>query len=414
MATIDYQEMMNALGYTHVQKKHKEIYDVWANEPIVWYFPLEDLAFIIETLSLENPEKDAVIHAHHVINHDPKLFEIMSFIQNITMIKAHPSDWLANQAPLISHETLSTSVIQLMAILSLIPLAKKDYESRGIDQKHRMFNLNHLKGYIKNYRIKHHDVGIELYGWTTYLASLGLIHLGSLHFMHHKYSEPFIFYRHKTTLSVIAFALEGIRVRQDGQLDGVNGKYDLRNITSYIIDQDKLTAYPIHPKGWIDEKPLTIDLKDYDCILKPGDVVIDFHIPTRSDYTLNGIRHSFEDAIQFFQKHYHEYDYQAFWCTSWLYSPQIDQLITKPTSNILTVAEQGYILPATPGAQSLYTFVFQTEQPDFNTIKAKTSLEQSVIDYIQNGHSINAGCYLYFIKDIDEFGKSFYRTGMII
>ncbi len=410
MAILNYQDMMKALGYTKPQQKHQLIYDAWAKEPIVWYFPQGDLDFIIQSLSLDQVENEAIKHAHSVILDDTTLYQIMSFIQAITIQKAHPSDWLANQAPQITHPILSTSVIQLIAILSLIPLAKKDYQDRAISDEHMMFNLNHLKGYIKNYRIKHQKVGIELYGWTTYLASLGLIHLGYLHFMHHQYNDPFIFYRHKTTSSVLAIAKEGLSVRKDGQFNGVNKVFDLRNITTLEIENNKIMAYPVHPKGFIQTDPISIRLEDYECILKPGDVVIDFHIPTRSNYSISGIKHSFEEAISFFRNHYKDYDYQAFWCTSWLYSPQIESLISKEESNILQVARQGYRLPATPGAESLYSFVFQTENPDFKTIHPKTSLESSVIDYVQQGHTINAGCYLYFIDDIHLFGKMPYLT----
>ncbi len=409
MAILNYQEMMKALGYIKPTQKHQLIYNEWEKEPIIWYFPKEDLDFIIHVLSLDEEEIEAVTQAYHVILDDASLYEMMSFIQAITIVKAHPSDWLANQAPKITHPILSTSVIQLMAILSLIPLAKKDYKERSIRDEHMMFNLNHLKGYIKNYRTKHQQVGIELYGWTTYLASLGLIHLGYLHFMHHQYNDPFIFYRHKLTSSVIAIAKEGLSVRNDGQFDGVNKVYDLRNITTLNIENNEIKAYPVHPKGFIQVDLMSIRLEDYECILKPGDVVIDFHIPTRSDYTIYGIKHSFEEAISFFQNHYKDFDYQAFWCTSWLYSPQIESLIAKDDSNILQVARQGYRLPATPGAESLYTFVFQTEHPDFKTIQPKTSLQSSVIDYIRSGYTINAGCYLYFIDDIDRFGQMPYQ-----
>lgn len=61
-------------------------------------------------------------------------------------------------------------------------------------------------------------------------------------------------------------------------------------------------------------------------------------------------------------------------------------------------------MPATPGQESLFTFVFQHESPDIDKHEPRSSLERDVIMFIKQGGRINAGLYLYSLDDIDRFG----------
>lgn len=408
MATPTYNQLIQRLGYKTLSDRVEKLYHSWLKTECLWRMSKDDLLWIFKTLELDEVTQNELSKAYDMIKQDENMSMIFSFLQYIIIIAAHPSDWLIKEAPHIQHQEVSESVFQLMTILSLIPVAKEDHHQRHIAEEHMMFNLNHLKGYIRNYYQKNHQVGIENFGWTTYLASLGLIHLSSLHFMHHIYTDRFIFFRNNTTQEVIALAEKDVSVRVDGQFNGING-YDAQALIT-TFDEDDLTyrGYKVNPMGSITDEMIVLDKSVYTMILKPGDFVIDFHIPTRSDYTIDGFRHSLNLAKDFFNTHYADYTYPAFWCVSWLYSPQITMIIDKPQSNITQIAKQGYRLPATPDVKSLYSFVFNTSEPDLENINPKTSLERNIIDYIHSGSTINAGCFIYFFNDLNQFGNSPY------
>jgi hypothetical protein len=408
MAAPSYQKLIEDLGYKTLPERAENLYTSWIQTDMLWHMSKDDLVWICKVLELNEIIQNTLIKAYKTIQQNEKLLSILSFLQYLIIIGAHPSDWLIKEAPHITHEDISESVFQLLTILSLIPVAKEDHIRRHISEEHMMFNLNHLKGYINPYYLKHQAVGIDNFGWTTYLASLGLIHLSSLHFMHHVYTDRFLFFRNHKTKEVIALAEKGISVREDGQFNGVNEYYNQKFITTFDEDDVSYKGYRMNPMGSISSRLVELQKNEYELILKSGDYVIDFHIPTKSDYTIDGFRQSLNQAKDFFKSHYPEYTYPAFWCVSWLYSPQITALIDKPSSNIIHIAKQGYRLPATPDAKSLYSFVFGTSEPDLSKIEAKTSLERSVIHHITSGYTINAGCFIYFFDDLNCFGETPY------
>jgi len=408
MLAPTYQSLLSDLGYQTLPERVEKLYQSWLKTDRTWQMTDEEFIWIISTLQLDADTHQVLFEARSIILNDEKLVAVFSFLQYVFLIGAHPSNWLIQKAPQIIHPQVKVSVFQLMAVLSLTPIAKTDYESRNIDEEHMMFNLNHLKGYIRNYQEKNNDVGIENFGWATYLASLGLIHISSLHFMHHIYSDRFIFFRNYLSGEVVALAENNMSVRCDGQFDGINSFTKKSFTTSYIEDPLFYQGYRVNPMGSVSNELMNLSRSDYKLILKPGDYVIDFHIPTKSDYSIQGFKQSISLAKDFFQSHYPEYPYSAFWCVSWLYSPQITELIGNPKSHIIEIAKEGYRLPATPDAKSIYSFVFGNEKPQFETIVPKTSLEKSIINYVNEGFSINAGSWLYFLDDLDKFGQQVY------
>lgn len=409
MAAPSYSFMCQSLGYENLSNRVASLYDAWLKTDGIWQMEKDELIEIMRILDLDDIIKTVLMDAWDIFHADPLLSHLLSWMQYVLLIGAHPSDWLIPKAPIIHHDQVSSSVFQLMTILSLIPPARRDHQRRGIDEKHALFNLNHLKGYIKNYMIKHHEVGIENFGWTTYLASLGLIHLSALHFMHHVYHDRFYVFRHIKTDQQIVLASDHIRIRRDGQFDGVNSVNDEWFESCYHEDDHAYHGYRVNPMGSFTNEYLSLPKLEYKMVLKPGDAVIDFHIPTKGDYSIEGLKETFFMAKSFFQTHYPEYGYRFFWCTSWLYSPQITAILGEH-SRIVDVANQGYRLPATPGAQSLYAFVFGTDHPHFETFEPKTSLQRRVIDYVSSGHTINAGCWIYAIDDLHRFGHRPYLS----
>jgi hypothetical protein len=412
MQQENYQALLSCLGYEKLDDKVFTLYPAFIKNynqetPFITKKALID---VINRLDLDEIHQDALIQAHQVISEDHQLHEGISFLIYILIIGAHPSHWYVKKAPEPKNQDVLASVFQLLTLLSLIPHALHTYEEKKIDKKHISFNLGHLRGYIKNYYQKHQSVGIENFGWCTYLASIGLIELKALNFMHHIYSDPYRMYENQKTKQSWMIVESDINVRKDGQLDGVNGVYDFDFKTTITETNTLIQGYKVNPYGYIERHQVTLNKDEWHLVLKKGDPVIDFHIPSKKGYALSDIKASFEAAKTFFQTHYSEFNYHAFWCVSWLYSPQLHHLIKKPESHIVDVARQGYICPATPGEKSLFTFVFQTETPDLNHITPKTSLEKNVVDYVLSGGKINTGMYIYTLNDVSLFGQRPYIT----
>jgi hypothetical protein len=332
----------------------------------------------------------------------------LEFLVYALVIKGHPSMHLIKHAK-IKSDLIDPDLFELIVVLSLIDPSVKTYQKQGIDQKHIDFNLGHIKGFIKNFYNKEKKLGIENFGWTTYLASLGLIHLESLNFMHHFYHDPFYGFRHKQTNVLVLLPHANKEINKLGQFSGTNQINDVAFITKYQEYENHYEGNLVDPRGYILDKIIKLDKSMWDLVIKEQTPVIDFHIPTKTPYSIEDIKKSFKAAQLFFNK-YFKYDYKAFYCVSWLYSPQLENVISKEKSRILDIYKQGYVAPSTVGIHAVYSFIFHEDKPDLSNIKPKTSLERDIMTYVNQGHTMNCGMYLYLTEDVDQYGNQRYRN----
>lgn len=342
-----------------------------------------------------------VIHEHENIRRS------LEFLVFVLVIDGHPSMHIVKNAK-IKSDLIDSDLFELMVILSLIDPSIRSYQLKGIDEKHIHFNIGHIKGFILNFYKKHQKLGIENFGWTTYLASLGLIQLKSLNFMHHFYHDPFYGFKHKETKTLLLICHPGKQINHNGQFSGTNHIDDVSFVTTFTEHLDFYEGFVVDPCGKVLNQVARLDKKDWDLVIKEETPVIDFHIPTKTPYAIDDIKSSFEEAQSFFSE-YFKYDYQAFYCVSWLYAPQIETVIKKKDSRIVNIYKQGYVAPSTVGIQAVYNFIFQNENPDFDQIKPSSSLQRDIIAYVKEGHMINCGMFIYHMDDIDRFGQQVYR-----
>jgi hypothetical protein len=300
--------------------------------------------------------------------------------------------------------------LEVASLLAIAGFQIRRLRQAGIEERHITFNLNHLTNYINGHHNTHQSLGTGNFTWCIYLASIGLIHLHTLHFMHHVMNDPLMMLRHKERGDVVMLALGGVRVRPDGQIDGVNGIHDLAFETTFTETDTIIQGHRVNPYGAITNDVLTLSKEEYEIVLRQHDATIDFHIPTGPGYNLEDMRTSFQQAVDVFHAMNPSIDYRAFWCASWLYSPQIPLFLSNQTGHIATVNEMSYTFPATAGEGSLFEFVFHDKQADPTKIVPKTSLERDIVAWYEHGGRINAGTFLYLLEDLDRFGSSPYRT----
>lgn len=404
-----FEEMVSILGEGTVTDRAKEAFSHFHSMTI----QAEDWSILASILRRVGVKESTIERAetwYEDMTKQPELVEALAFIRYVVIEAFHPSEWIVKQAPVLPKHPSMQGPFLLCAVLYVAVVALKEHQSRSIDPSHASFNLRHLKGYIEAYEKSHPEsVGVNLFTWCLYLGALGLIHLHTLHFMHHIYKDPYYAFRHKKTDNVVVLAGEGLAIRRDGQLDGTGGAHDFWFTTQIDFTDEYYEGHYVHPLGGILPEKRRLDKQAYTLILKPGDAVIDYHIPSGPGYTVENMKTSFIAAQAFFSKHYSEVYYRAFWCCSWLSSPQLPFLISRPESHILQVAQQGYIVPARGGPETLYEFVFKTKTPDFETLTPKTSLEKHVIAHRQQGGQINSGTILYFLSDLEHYGQSIYH-----
>ena len=295
-----FQDILSCLETSCFDKQaedHVQSYLSVRNDlPFMTMTALED---VMDRLALDTHHRRVLRDARDVILKHSRIHELIKFSRHLIIGAAHPSHWLVKGAPLLKQGDVASSSFALMTLLALVPDSLETHRSKGIDFVHVDFNLGHLKGYIKQHHDKHGTVGVENFGWCTYLASLGLIKLGCLQFMHHVFTDRFRFFRHRRDQRLCALVEAGVNVRIDGQFDGVNSISRPAFTTTLACDEHGCSGHRVNPCGSIEKETTTLAFKNWKLVIRKGDPVIDFHIPSKSAYGIDDIRQSFKLAKTF-------------------------------------------------------------------------------------------------------------------
>ena len=189
------------------------------------------------------------------------------------------------------------------------------------------------------------DINFDDYPWDMNFYCCDIYLMDRFYFIPYRWEGAPEAWRNQETGQVRALWTAGVRVRRDGQLDGVNDVFDPEAFTTVCTETaDSITANPVSPDGLILREPVTLDKSVWKKVLQEGDYLLALHIPGGMGYTPERVRRSCEMALAFFEQYYPEYHYLGFWSQSWLYDPGLAKILS-PDRNIIRVQRQFYCYP---------------------------------------------------------------------
>ncbi|MDF2723526.1 MAG: hypothetical protein K0Q59_3201 [Paenibacillus sp.] len=234
-------------------------------------------------------------------------------------------------------------------------------------------------------------LGMHYMNWTQHHFNARLYMIGRLEFEMRNFSSPIRVYRHVNDGKVVALSEQGVEFRGDGLVNGTNGRTDTENgWTATLTETDSdVTGCPLHPGGYAERNPVTLNKQDWVLALAPGHPVLSVHIPRKGAFTTEACRESFNDAVAFFAKHYPEFHYSAFMCVSWLLDPQLHLLLDE-SSNLLQFQNWYQLYPVKSDDVALYQFVFQCQPCETEKLPETTSLQRKIKQFMLSGERLHA------------------------
>lgn len=241
--------------------------------------------------------------------------------------------------------------------------------------------------WMRFYKRNNNTYGQESASWMWWSFGAKLFRLGRLQFAPETFSGDVEVYRHKLTGKTITMAAGGIEYRRDGYRNGLDGIYQ-RNAkhTLYYCGIDSVIAHVVNDDATIQTKPTHLDLSEYDCVLRKGDMILAVHIPQGERMDHQECCQSFEAAKLFFPEKL-GCNFKAFTCGSWLLDPVWKSALSS-NSNIRLFCERFSLVPTISSDvnEAIKFFVFQDKSIDLNTATPKTSLQKLILDKIADGH----------------------------
>jgi hypothetical protein len=127
-----------------------------------------------------------------------------------------------------------------------------------------------------------------------------------------------------------------------------------------------------------------------------GSPVLSVHIPSNAVLTREALDTSYRMAREFFAKYYPAYRYQCVYCSSWLLSPVLKQLL-KPGSGILEFQSDYELTHADMESNSGIGWIFKRRYEDFSQLPEDTSLMRAMKRRLLEGGKTGAGTG--YVKD---------------
>jgi len=132
------------------------------------------------------------------------------------------------------------------------------------------------------------------------------------------------------------------------------------------------------------------------------------HIPAGGGMPLEACRDSLQQAADFFRKRFPERSPAAFCTVSWIFSPQLEQVLPRD-SNMVKLQRELYLYPWPSISQSVW-FIFFQNVFDPATAPRDTSLQRAVYDYLVDNRYWRNQAMFFLLDDLPEFGRQVYRS----
>ncbi len=327
-------------------------------------------------------------HCHHLLTHSE------SYPRGDSRTWPSLEDFLGDQS----------GAFYLLIAFSGLPKARAFHQSRGIPERIARDTYSDTAIWARDYKDMQGVWGMRLHilPWLFNHLRGELFRLVRLQFIQRPFRAKLRAFRNRATREVIVLADEGVTYRGDGELDGTGGVHDPDTAwtSRLLMDQKQVTGTPIHPTGIALSEEISLPLDVWEPILKPGDPIVEIHIPAGSPMDFDACGDSFRLAVDFFPRYFPDRPFKAFCCGSWILNTQFQDMLPAG-SNLVRFQKEFYLFPIRSDGRSGLGRIFRRDIQDFSTAPRDTKLRRAVLDHLQAGGYLRAGGALLFAEDLD-------------
>ena len=234
------------------------------------------------------------------------------------------------------------------------------------------------------------------FGWNQLFLNHKILRIGVLNFeMRPRFTSSVTVFQNKSGKTVI---LANDRdIAPNGQMAGSAG---CAEVAYHAVIEETADYYEGHPADPVfavfNEKTVRLDKRKWHVALSADDHVINVHIPSSVDLSVENTEAAYRRAAEIFAAYFPEFHPKAFVCFSWLMDPQLREML-KPTSKILAFQSkfQRFAYKDT-GGMAVREFLFKKPVTRLEDWVEDTSLQRSVKAFYLSGHYIYAQGGIFF------------------
>lgn len=302
----------------------------------------------------------------------------------------------------------------LLIALGAVPLVRAAHSRRGIPEAITRDTLGNLDEPIWMWRSQHPETWgfrVSVLYWFRHYTAGRICRLGRMEYMIQPFRGCIRAFRNRQTDEVLALAEDGVEFNSEGYIDAEaeakasNGGWTAR----LVMDEEAATGCPVSPAGVGLRCQVRLPMNTWRPVLKPGDPMLDTHIPGGGGMTPERCTDTMRQALEFFPRYYPDQPFVGFACASWILNPQLAEIYT-PDSNMVKWQRELYLNPIPSGSRSGVTFVFGTDDIDLKTTPRDTSLRRALLEHLDAGGRLIASGMFFLKEDFDHYGTQHYLS----
>ncbi len=255
------------------------------------------------------------------------------------------------------------------------------------------------------------QTGLSNVEWLLHTLRGILFRLGRFQFFNRPFSSNVCVAVRNADRLPLAFFTESENLRGDGQVDGTNDIHDRENgwKSAYELTDAGIEGTPLHPGGYAVQKEVRLPASSWSLAVKPGDNMLDIHIPKDGRMGFQESRDSILAAMNFFSLYFPDKPYRIIHLCTWFLDAQL-QKILPPESNIVLFQREFYLFPVLASHEACYERVFGDSGIDIANAPEDTSLRRAVKTFVMAGNPMRYNAGFILPEDMAHFGEARYQT----
>ena len=250
-------------------------------------------------------------------------------------------------------------------------------------------------------------------GWLgNYLAPQLYFRIGRFEFWRRPYDGDYRVYRHQATGETLALAAADTLFTAAGDrcFDPAQPPPPASWRATFTETAGTVSGTPLSPFGRALPQTVCLPKPDWACVLRPGDPILDLHIPAGGNMPPETCAASFRDAVAFFLAKFPDQTPKAIVCTSWMFSNQLEECLPAD-ANLVRLLRELYLVPVPCRPNDGLWFVFLQGELNPATAPRETRLQRAILDYLAQGRHWHQGGMFLLPDDLARFGTQPYRQG---
>ena len=391
---MDYFELREQLGITHLPDLLAPYYQPRPAAPLIDRGALSELLKLGE---LNGEAETRILRALDEIERDERLCSFTGFVIEQTCLQRErldPEHIALTDCAALSEA--SRAFYPLLVLLACVPLSLRRVRARGVPEQAALPIVEKMTKELLHRYGKTGNPAVS-FAWSANFMTCSIFLFDRFYLIPHPFSADFTIFQNEKTGEVCALMKEGVRVRRDGQYDGVSGVFDTETFATVRADTEQaFFGHRVSPIGAVCSRPVQLPRSEWRQAVLPGQAFLALHIPGGPGYTPERLRSSLQQGLAFYDTYFPELSVRGIWSESWLYDPHL-RLVLDGQSGIIQMQNQMYCAPFAHGHASIHGELHSKQG-------GKTSLEQAVEAYEAAGGTF-ASCYMFILReDVERIG----------